>query len=285
MRTPVVGLVRSRAARPLALAAATSVVLLSGGGIAGAQESPGGSSTTTATTVLAPAAAGYDVGVSNVPTSFTVGTTQATFTVTVCNQGTVNTGPVVVQYAVPTGAGYVNPVSGNNDGRLLELNVADLAPGASSTFPIVVGFAQGQGSPLVTAAEVITDSGTDVDSTESADPITFGAANEDDRLVATDACTVETDASEDDRDIAVLDLVGGIPTTTAPTTTSAPPSSLVTVVTTAPGPGVSPGTLPVTGTPAGGSRNPMVLLAVALPVAWLGAVLSLRARRLEAIRR
>ncbi|MEZ5236432.1 MAG: hypothetical protein R2749_27620 [Acidimicrobiales bacterium] len=286
MRTPDVAPSRSRQARPIvaaaAAAAAASVLVLSGAA-AGAQETPAASSTTT--TGLAPAAVGYDVGLSNVPTAFTIGDTQATFTLTVCNQGTVNTGPVVVQYAVPTGAGYVNPVSGNNDGRLLEVNVADLAPGASSTFPIVVGFAQGQSSPLITAAEVITDSGTDVDSTESADPITFGSANEDDRLSSTDACGSETDASEDDRDIAVLDLQAGIPTTTAPTTTAPPPSSLVTVITTVPGPGVSPNTLPATGTPDSGARSPLTLLAVALPVAWLGTVLSLRSRRLQATAR
>lgn len=285
MRTPDARLVPSRARR-VAIAAAAAAVTgpLFSGAVAAA--APVQVTPPVTQPGLAPAAVGYDVGIANVPVSFTVGDTQATFAVTVCNQGTVATGPIEVQYAVPTGAGYVSPAGNNGDGRLLDLTVSDLAVGASTTIQIVVGFAVGQTSPLVTAAEVTATAGVDVDSTPTPGPIPFGAGNEDDRLVGTDACTVETDASEDDRDVAVLDLQAGIPTT-APTTTSTtlPVTSLVTVITTVPGPGVSPATLPVTGTPAGGSRNPVVLLAVALPVAWLGAVLSLRARRLQGLAR
>ncbi|MCC6435317.1 MAG: hypothetical protein IT196_09835 [Acidimicrobiales bacterium] len=284
MRTPDARSIRSRAAR---IAAASATAVLAGplaGAVAGAA-APTQATPPVTQPALEPAAAGYDIGIANVPVAFTVGDTQATFAVTVCNQGTVPTGAIQVQYAVPTGAGYVSPPGNNGgDGRLLDLAVGDLAVGASTTIQIVVGFAVGQTSPLVTAAEVTGAAGVDVDSTPTPDPIGFGAANEDDRLVGTDACTVETDASEDDRDVAVLDLQAGITTTSTtstPSTTTPPPSSLVTVITTAPGPGVSPATLPVTGTPSGGSRNPLVLLAVALPVAWLGAVLSLRSRRLQ----
>lgn len=228
--------------------------------------------------VFAPAASGYDLALTNTLVSYTPGATQATFRVTVCNQGTAASGAATINYVVPTGAGYLNPSTSNPDGRFLELTLpASLAAGASTTFDVVVGFPANQSTPLVTAAEIGTDSGADVDSTPSVTPA-FGAANEDDRVSTADACGVNTDASEDDRDIVALNLSAQVTTTTT-TTTTGPTTTTTRVVT--PGPGVSPATLPVTGAVDGNARNPLVLLAVALPVSWMGVVLALRARRLH----
>ncbi len=232
---------------------------------------------------LAPAAAGYDIGLSNTILSYNPGDLQATFRVTVCNQGTDPSGAVGFQFFVPTGAGYVTPTSSNPDGRLLDVTLTSpsLAAGASEQVDITVGWAVSQTSPIVTAAQVTTTAGTDVDSSNGTPPIAAGVVGEGDLTNANDACTVESAGADDDnRDIAVLNLQAAPTTTTS--TTAPTPSSLNTTVTTAvPGPGVSPNTLPITGTPRNDARSPLLAVALALPLGWLGVVLSIRGRRLQ----
>ncbi len=214
----------------------------------------------------------YDLGLTNVLTSFDPTTRQATFRVTVCNQGTAASGAATVEYVLPAGLTYVSPSA---VGPRLTLTLpASLAPGGCTTFDIVAEVAPGTTGQLVTAAEIGTDSGDDIDSTPSTTPA-VGSAAENDRTVVGDALTVNTDPSEDDRDIAILDIAVPPPPTTAPPITAPPTTPTTAPPVTTPGTRPTAVTLPATG-PAEGVRNPAIVLAAALALAWFGAVVARR---------
>ncbi len=123
-----------------------------------------------------------------------------TFTISVTNQGTVDSGAYEATDYIPAGFTLNDPAWNDNGNGTATIAAGPIAPGASADLTIVLTATAPATGDSVNRAEVSSDSGTDVDSTPNVDP---GDDNQPTNPGdPTDDVTDNTDGDEDDHDIA-----------------------------------------------------------------------------------
>ncbi len=133
------------------------------------------------------------------------------FTITVKNQGNVDSGPITVQDVIPAGLAFVSTSDGGlNNGQVVTWSLLNLVPGETHVFTLIVRMTDATKASYVNFAEIVTDGADQYDvpgiDVEDEDSVPDSDITND-PLVDTDDVNIDQiPGDEDDHDRALLDV-------------------------------------------------------------------------------
>jgi uncharacterized repeat protein (TIGR01451 family) len=150
----------------------------------------------------------YDLALTKAYVSDTFGATddgvvldgaQATFAITVTNQGTVDASVLEITDHLPAGLVLSDDAWTDNGDGTASIDIGPIDAGASETVEITVDVVDAVAGDLVNRAEISADDGNDIDSTTDADPDNDGPVTDDE--------VDNTNDDQDDHDPATITVV------------------------------------------------------------------------------